>query len=63
MDVQFTSVIEFCKLTGIKETFLRTRILHHELFKEFVFKPTSKYLIQTKEAQNVLPQILRELEN
>jgi len=58
----YTTINEFCEIAGMKRTWFDENVLHHHLFKEFVFKPQKQFFIVTEEALNALPEVFRDLE-
>ncbi|SDK56541.1 hypothetical protein SAMN05216187_11090 [Jeotgalicoccus aerolatus] len=62
MTPKYTTINQFCEIAGMKRTFFSEQVLHHHLFREFVFKPQKKFFIETEQALKVLSEVFRDLE-
>lgn len=59
---KFSTINDFCKISGLKRTWFTEQVLHHHMFREYVFKPQKQFFIETEKGLEVLSEVFRDLE-
>lgn len=59
---KFSTINQFCEIAGVKRTWFTEQVLHHHMFREYVYKPQKQFFIETETALEALKEVFRDLE-